>query len=1209
MPSSTFDALDAFAAPVTYSTCVPGQACYGTDGTLTTSVSIAAAPTPDLEPSVDPITTTNPSASDSERLALYASPLVPARYRGDTLVREQFDGVPPYPIAGIANDWNPTAVTGRRSDGYSAIPASGTAVASRTPIWFGNFVPTPNDFIRTRWQGSQKTWTRASDLHEREATSTMDMKSRISTPTSLITLAASPRVEWQGSDAMSNPTTAGATTMLDPNATSSTIYSTSSSLSARLLGVKRAVEPKTTPRTSSNDLLQPTTMATHYKQTTGGASLFKPTATTDAATLPKSSQKNDAEVRGSQTGSSPSKEGLGTPGVIMDPYDEDMWAECTVGEPRDRSSRSWPNGENRSNRPPMGGITTGTGDKPGRSGQCSMTDGASALSAIPTKPTVDKWTLAQSRNDGLPAAYATVLPIATNAGAVLSESSPNYYQPSASSYSTRAGSRRPAPSGNNEGNVRSSHGRTPGQRLANIFRHSRNRGHASPNIAEPATESAQGAVEEPATGAGSTELLDPNDLNDPPPDYSSPPSYHSQDQEDDQMGGLHSAEDGDSRSTMEMETFGENQGTTSPQGSGARPLVADNAGDNRPVMERSTSGNAPGRSGGGFAASGGPGSGSGNQIGSASSPSTSDRSDRQARKRTQAVRSEYSNRRRTVNTEKGSVDRETITADSLNALHAHARRSPGGSQSKDDKCERRPRRCRKKKDKKRAKNQPAQDEFECEPEPQIETQGAQPDAIAPYGAPSSQPFSPPETVQKQANTDAAPQQPEYGQTEEAVENPPFVYQQRLATPPYPPKDEQPADHGLDKWEGLPPADRRKLMYNKQLKDMYPDDSSENFYPPLRPASLALTEPDTNRWTVGRLSQDGRNMYTPPGDMSSSISSDVSESKYNPFKQEENRGQSSSKPPKRNRLHRRSNQPPREPPSYADANLDSPRPGPSQAGDADANANAEAFDDEPPGYTGQYHPNQRGRTDVADQRTGVPSPGQWLGNTDSYSATHGYRVPDATLQVNQDLDAQQEFWSRHNQQYRSADRYGVRSGRQRSRSGSRGGSQTGSQSGSEDGFEGAYRSGSPGPVPVANLHRTMPAHDASLDSNMRPTSRHSSRPGSQMRGSPYGMPETLPGHTGADAENARVRTAGGARPVTPGSMDDAVPEEPGEVSRPARPVTPDANSPFRGQTGPRIDRIPGSGFRGNTRGSGSRVYAHDRAAREGDRRPGRGSGSG
>lgn len=98
------------------------------------------------------------------------------------------------------------------------------------------------------------------------------------------------------------------------------------------------------------------------------------------------------------------------------------------------------------------------------------------------------------------------------------------------------------------------------------------------------------------------------------------------------------------------------------------------------------------------------------------------------------------------------------------------------------------------------------------------------------------------------------------------------------------------------------------MYHKQLKEMWPDESSEEFYPPLRPASLAPTEPDTNRWTGGRLSQDGRNMYTPPGDMSSSISSDVSESKYNPYKQEGNPGQSSPRPAGGQMRRRRSHRP-------------------------------------------------------------------------------------------------------------------------------------------------------------------------------------------------------------------------------------------------------------------------------------------------------------
>lgn len=107
----------------------------------------------------------------------------------------------------------------------------------------------------------------------------------------------------------------------------------------------------------------------------------------------------------------------------------------------------------------------------------------------------------------------------------------------------------------------------------------------------------------------------------------------------------------------------------------------------------------------------------------------------------------------------------------------------------------------KEKDKKKPKNEPAQDEVDCEPEPQIRAQSAQPDANTPYGSLSSQPLNPPGTIQKQANIDTIPK-PGYGQTEEAVENPPYIYQKRPKTHPYPPKDEQPTDHGLDKWDDL-----------------------------------------------------------------------------------------------------------------------------------------------------------------------------------------------------------------------------------------------------------------------------------------------------------------------------------------------------------------------------------------------------------------------
>lgn len=255
------DALDAFAAPVTYSTCVPGQACYGTDGLLTTSASVAAAaaPTPDLEPNDDPSTTTDTSASGSAHLAVYASPLIPVRYNSHTLVRQQVDGVPPLSIDGIANGWNPTAVTGTGSDGYRPIPGTGTAGASRTLIWIGNFVPTTNDFISTRWQESQTTWTRRPDLLKREPTPTIDVTIVDTTPTSEITLATSLGEHKPTFSAISNPATAGATTILDPNATSSTPSAILVGSSATLLLQNREKNKKPRQKPAATDFhsLQP----------------------------------------------------------------------------------------------------------------------------------------------------------------------------------------------------------------------------------------------------------------------------------------------------------------------------------------------------------------------------------------------------------------------------------------------------------------------------------------------------------------------------------------------------------------------------------------------------------------------------------------------------------------------------------------------------------------------------------------------------------------------------------------------------------------------------------------------------------------------------------------------------------------------------------------------------------------------------------------
>ncbi|KAL1586970.1 hypothetical protein WHR41_04114 [Cladosporium halotolerans] len=45
-PTAVPDAVQAMAAPVTYTTCVPGQACYGINGTLTTSLSLPMTTTP-----------------------------------------------------------------------------------------------------------------------------------------------------------------------------------------------------------------------------------------------------------------------------------------------------------------------------------------------------------------------------------------------------------------------------------------------------------------------------------------------------------------------------------------------------------------------------------------------------------------------------------------------------------------------------------------------------------------------------------------------------------------------------------------------------------------------------------------------------------------------------------------------------------------------------------------------------------------------------------------------------------------------------------------------------------------------------------------------------------------------------------------------------------------------------------------------------------
>lgn len=153
-------------------------------------------------------------------------------------------------------------------------------------------------------------------------------------------------------------------------------------------------------------------MATHFKPTTGGLTEHEPSPTdpsteqthkpafhsaaptrksTNVSSLSGGTQNNGVDRPKSSTGSSAPKVGPWfDPNVILDPNDEEMWAKCTVGVPRKRSSRTWPKDANKSGRPPKGDTTIAAGaeSKSDRSGQQSMNGRASTSSAISSKPTM-----------------------------------------------------------------------------------------------------------------------------------------------------------------------------------------------------------------------------------------------------------------------------------------------------------------------------------------------------------------------------------------------------------------------------------------------------------------------------------------------------------------------------------------------------------------------------------------------------------------------------------------------------------------------------------------------------------------------------------------------------------------------------------------------------------------------------------------------------
>lgn len=107
-PTAVLDAVQAMAAPVTYTTCVPGQACYGINGTLTTSLSL-------------PMTTTPRSPNETNATITINHALLPTSALSP---RQASDPMSNPATAGASTMLNPNATSRLRYRRFQEPPAS-----------------------------------------------------------------------------------------------------------------------------------------------------------------------------------------------------------------------------------------------------------------------------------------------------------------------------------------------------------------------------------------------------------------------------------------------------------------------------------------------------------------------------------------------------------------------------------------------------------------------------------------------------------------------------------------------------------------------------------------------------------------------------------------------------------------------------------------------------------------------------------------------------------------------------------------------------------------------------------------------------------------------------------------------------------------------------------------------------------------------------
>ncbi|KAM0722868.1 hypothetical protein Q7P37_001066 [Cladosporium fusiforme] len=431
------DALGAMAAPVTYTTCVPGQACYGASGTLTTSRSVATSSGVAVDEALAATSSSGPvagcrSGEDCYGMtgALTASSTMPLAtnmagsgnglangMESDPIYPNTTGGPAPYGVpmspttttlgrlVRIQPDVNALYLGTSPGPGYNAEASGGllgAAVPGPTGTAVSGLYPAGNGSVQTTASPGVKPtagWTvpvstgvspqngythtkRAVQNSGHEASSSAPHGPRATTSrgtarpsvTEIRTLQTititSSIIRREISDHISNPASAGAHTMLDPNATS-TLFATrlatsigmpSSATSPTVPATiaRRAAEPRETMPSSPYNLKRIIPRAA--ARAGAGAASGESASGDDTISSPQNNpggnpQKPAAGLEGSAPGNDPINKPQKIPGrnpkepgatmgskisdfpdVILDPNDEEMWAKCTVGIPRwDRS--------------------------------------------------------------------------------------------------------------------------------------------------------------------------------------------------------------------------------------------------------------------------------------------------------------------------------------------------------------------------------------------------------------------------------------------------------------------------------------------------------------------------------------------------------------------------------------------------------------------------------------------------------------------------------------------------------------------------------------------------------------------------------------------------------------------------------------------------------------------------------------------------------